>query len=129
MSAPTQFPNRRQYSSSSARPGAIGISREHQRIRNAGTRALAGELEVPEDARAEIERRDLQRPSACEIQSQQRIHEGKRLDGLLGIEVVPFQLVGEVQPWPDDRHALHRAGRERACRPSSHRARARSRGR
>ena len=69
---------------------------------------------MPEDARAEIERRDLHASVPCEIQSQQGIHEGKGLNGLLGIKVVPSQLVGEVQPWPDDGDALHRSGREDA---------------
>ena len=62
------------------------------------------------DPLADVECGQFQFPGAGDAQAEQRIREGKTLDGLLRIKVVPTQLVGEVKPGADDRRSAHAAG-------------------
>ena len=66
------------------------------------------------DPRAQIERRHSILVRCCKPEPKQRIDDRERLDRLLGIEIVPFVLVGKVKTWSDDRDAPDAAGTEQS---------------
>ena len=71
------------------------------------------------DSRADVERRDLERRSRCEPAAKQTVSDCERLKALGWVEVEAFLLVGEVEAWPHDRHAVDRAGSENAAIPKT----------
>src|SRR6185503_7402599 len=80
----------------------VTIARQHDPVAVTGSRAAKRSLEMPVDARAEVERRHAQRVGVREPPAKQRVDDGERLRGLLRVEVVAFRLVGEIQTGADD---------------------------
>ena len=76
-------------------------------VRRAIARPLRRLSDVLVDRTAHIERRHLQRIRIREIEPDQRVHQGERLDGLERIEIKSLLLVGNIEPGTHNRHAPH----------------------
>ena len=85
--------------------GVIGIERDVHDVRIATLRAGACVSEVIDDARADVEGRHVHAVGMSQTDTDERIDQGKRLQGLRRIEIVAFGLVHEVEAWADDRDA------------------------